>query len=145
MSKLAAFRPPDYNRAMADSLPQRRWFRFSLRTIFILLAIIAGWVAYDARWIRQRHRFLAPQNALASGYSIYATNGDTRAPRALSLWGEQGSSMVVVCVVTDRLGAIPKDWNTNAVMMEARRLFPEATVKPGMVTRQELEALGSRP
>src|ERR1700722_13013940 len=38
--------------------PPRRWFRFSMRTMLILVAISAipfGWVRYQLDWIRERH------------------------------------------------------------------------------------------
>ena len=36
----------------------RRWFRFSLRTLFVVVTIacvFAGWIAYQLDWIRERH------------------------------------------------------------------------------------------
>jgi len=40
---------------MTESKPKRRWFRFSLRTLFVLVAIIGVFCAYQINWIRQRH------------------------------------------------------------------------------------------
>ena len=39
----------------------RRWFRFSLRTLFVVVTIaglLAGWVAYQLNWIRQRNEVI---------------------------------------------------------------------------------------
>ncbi|HEY2840643.1 MAG TPA: hypothetical protein VGJ26_15915 [Pirellulales bacterium] len=36
-------------------LPTRRWLRFSLRTMFIAVTLVAAFVAYHVNWIRQRH------------------------------------------------------------------------------------------
>jgi hypothetical protein len=44
--------------------PTRRWFRFSLRTMLVLVtlvAIIAGWVGQQLNWIGQRREFLLNQ------------------------------------------------------------------------------------
>ena len=51
--------------------------RFSLRTLFVLVAIAAvpmGWVAYQLNWIRQRHEF------------IRQTDFHPSASTALGLW-----------------------------------------------------------
>jgi hypothetical protein len=47
---------------MAEVPKTRRWFRFSLRTLFVvvvLMACAAGWVVYHVNWVRQRHAVLA--------------------------------------------------------------------------------------
>ena len=41
--------------------PRRRWFSFSLRTLFVVVTIAAiagGWVMYQVSWIRQRRTML---------------------------------------------------------------------------------------
>ena len=46
---------------MNEAKPKRRWFSFSLRTLFVVVTIIgvgAGWVAYQLNWIRERHRLI---------------------------------------------------------------------------------------
>jgi hypothetical protein len=51
---------------MNEAKPKRRWFRFSLRTLFVLVTIVgiaAGWVRYQTNWVQQRREFL---NALAA-------------------------------------------------------------------------------
>ena len=40
---------------------KRRWFRFSLRTLFVVVTVLgagAGWVVYQLNWIRQRDAVL---------------------------------------------------------------------------------------
>src|SRR5262245_27202765 len=59
--------PPREEPTMGESRPKRRWFRFSLRTLFILIALIACWLAYSVHWIKQRHAYLSehPDTVLA--------------------------------------------------------------------------------
>jgi hypothetical protein len=47
---------------MTDAKPKRRWFRFSLRTLFVLVAIAGitvGWLQLQRNLIHQRQTFLA--------------------------------------------------------------------------------------
>lgn len=34
--------------------PRRRWLKFSLRTFFVLLTLLAVWLGYHVNWIRER-------------------------------------------------------------------------------------------
>jgi hypothetical protein len=65
--------------------------RFSLRTLFVLVAIAGvpmAWGAYQLNWIRQRHEFISHFRAV-SGYSP-TTVDPQAAPWPLSLFGENG-------------------------------------------------------
>jgi len=50
-----------YNSGMSDAAltpaPKRRWFRWSLRTMFVVVTV-CGWIGYQLNWIRQRHEFI---------------------------------------------------------------------------------------
>jgi len=37
----------------------RRWFRFSLRTVLVLLTLFCVWLGVQVKWIRDRHDVLA--------------------------------------------------------------------------------------
>jgi hypothetical protein len=40
--------------------PRRRWFAFTLRTMFVgvtMLGILSAWVGYSYNWIIERHQF----------------------------------------------------------------------------------------
>ena len=75
---------------MTETKPKRRWFRFSLRTLFVLVTIACIWLGYSFNWIRQRHDYLKahpgavrvpdPNEALAI------------APAMLWLLGEKGQT-----------------------------------------------------
>ena len=36
----------------------RRYFQFSLRTLFALMTILCVWLGYQLNWIRERHKAL---------------------------------------------------------------------------------------
>lgn len=60
------------------------WFRFRLRTLFVLLTvagILAGWAMAQWSWIRERHEFEAEQSAIlteATGSSSWGKNFSNR-------------------------------------------------------------------
>ena len=41
----------------------RRWFRFSLRTLFVAMTLLGGWLGYELNWLRERHAMLAAREA----------------------------------------------------------------------------------
>src|SRR6266480_2361550 len=47
---------------------------FGLKTLLILVALLAAWLAYQVHWIQQRHAFLAEQ--LARHRAICETDDD---------------------------------------------------------------------
>jgi hypothetical protein len=34
--------------------PNRRWFQWSLRTLFVVVTVFGCWLGYEFNWIRQR-------------------------------------------------------------------------------------------
>src|SRR5262245_12715901 len=83
----------------------RRWFRFSLRTTFLVVTAISLWLGYEVNWIGQRHAFLARQlNVVRASHPQYqyesrpwATSG-AKAPGLLWMFGEKGFSTVVLLI-----------------------------------------------
>lgn len=95
--------------------PPRRWFRFTLRTMFVVLTAFSLWLGYEANWMRQRRAYLS----IAEVYDLSETFGKTaadrpRAPGLLWLFGEQGVKYLVV------MRRSPADFS------RAAKLFPEA-------------------
>ena len=91
--------------------PRRRWYQFSLRTMFVLVFVVSvplAWVGYSLSWIRQRHEALDAR--LVYDFSDSAT---TTAPGGLWLFGEQGV-----------IGILCSPENAEL----ARRLFPESSI-----------------
>jgi len=102
----------------------RRWFRFTLRTFFVLLTLVCvwlGWLGVQWKWIRERRAFLA-----AHPHGIRATPwpGETiaKGPGLLWIFGEKGYTRMGV-VVGAELPTI-----SEAEVLEVRRLFPETII-----------------
>jgi hypothetical protein len=104
-----------------DETPKHRSFRFSLRTLFVLITLIAIWVGWSFNWIRQRGEFVRPGNELGAVVST----GNVRAPALLWVFGEQGAQ--VVLLFTDNESDFDR----------ARQLFPEAHVETNPVRQIE--------
>lgn len=43
--------------------PKRRWFRWSLRTLFVVVTVFAVWLGYYIDWIQRRHALIAKHQA----------------------------------------------------------------------------------
>jgi len=94
-----------------SNAPRRRWFQFSLRTLFVVMTLLALWLAYSLDWIRQRREFLELSNVV--GYAG-PQNNRPRAPGLLWLLGER--AYLWLWVSSEGSGG----------EYEAKRLFPEA-------------------
>jgi hypothetical protein len=94
---------------------QRRWLRFSLRTLFVLVTLVAIWAAYSAHWIRQRREFVRKLESDSWPFTVAEFNSAIFAPGLLGLFGEDGVETITLAIEPD--------------MAEARRLFPEAQIE----------------
>jgi hypothetical protein len=102
--------------------PPRRWYQFSLRTMFVGMILISAafgwWVHRSREWIKQRHE------ALANGWVSDDSKDDRpRAPSGLWLFGEHGVAVIAVYHNRDQIAFLAK-------CSEARQLFPEAHPSP---------------
>jgi hypothetical protein len=103
--------------------PKHRWFRFGLRTVFVLLTIActaAGWSAYQLNWIRQRHDYKRQlkYDPIRHIYAFGSSDKQIRAPRMLWLFGEEG---------TEGFFIFGETVNPNEAD-ELKSLFPEARI-----------------
>jgi len=112
--------------------------RFSLRTLFVLIALFSlplGWVAYQLNWIRQRHAFLSRPDGW-SWTGFLGNDGPPSAPWPLRIFGETGYAQIIVIIVDqdrtmnehdqpepDSSRLTPKERN---YIERIGRLFPEA-------------------
>ena len=81
--------------------PRRRWFRFSLRTFFILITIFGVWLGVQAKWVRDRREarvwvlergYISAGSADSVGLGVPAPNGPTVSPYLNLLQSNPGSS-----------------------------------------------------
>jgi hypothetical protein len=92
--------------------PPRRWFRFSLRTMFVLVTVACDWLGYHLHWINQRHTALQWMKT-HSGHP----DGECLPPIRLWSLGESGvESLIVVVEEQERIQR----------GIELRALFPES-------------------
>lgn len=108
---------------MSEGPAKRRWFRWSLRTLFVVvtvLGIFLGCTAYNLNWIRQRHAALS--SGRFSGVA-YKTADGVRAPGLLWLFGEPSYSGIVIHL-RERDPFVPTP-GEESELIEVCKLFPE--------------------
>ena len=116
--------------AKMSEIPKRRWFRYSLRTLFVGVTVFACWLGYQLNWIRQRHEFVG-QRLTPAGHSLYPRivstgGGAAGAPRTLRLFGERGYAHISISLFQGGQDHPPDD---RRELEMARRLFPEAQLE----------------
>lgn len=123
--------------------PKRRWFRFGLRTMFVVVTVFACWLGYQLNWIRQRHAFLARKDIIVQHSSAYYPYD---APTSLRVFGESGQAVLNVIIVDDVRAASCPNFGDRMKLLTSReaadvetaaRLFPEATSVAGMILSHE--------
>jgi hypothetical protein len=106
---------------MSDPAPNRRWFRFSLRTLFMVVMVvaIASWGGYGFNWMRQRRQLI--ENRMPGVYFEFYAGGPEssgRLPAILRLLGEKGCRKLFVRVDADQ-----RERQAERI----QNLFPEAS------------------
>ncbi|MGD9723449.1 MAG: hypothetical protein AB7E98_19875 [Pirellulales bacterium] len=103
--------------------PKRRWFAFSLRTVFAAVTVFAclvGWIVYNLNWIRQRHHEFS-----ITAVGIWRLpDWNSKAPGMLWLFGEESHSLIGV-YFEDPHAPTPQE---EAEAERRTRMFPEAKV-----------------
>ena len=102
----------DAHLAMTDTVtpPRRRWYQFSLRTMFVLVSLLSiplAWVGYSISWIRQRHLWINKGIGILSSPSVVPP----RAPgvqTSVAYLGEQGMRTIIV-------SGAPRTMPTNCI------------------------------
>ena len=102
--------------------PNRRWFRFSLRTLFVVVTLLACWLGYEINWIRQRHALLSLDNSGGFTLTVQGIPDGTPAPWSIRLFGETGYGQIIV-EEPDRY----RDAHQTKRLAEV--LFPEAKIQ----------------
>jgi hypothetical protein len=123
--------------------PNHRWLRFSLRTMFVVLAVATvpmGWLGWNLHSIRQRHallaRHVAPQTRWPEGVNtlrirqrkLFCTIAptSTNVGYGLRILGEPNVGEVKLFIRRDKSGAIDSVRRDEIEL--AARLFPEANI-----------------
>ena len=114
---------------MTETKPKRRWFRFGLRTLFVLVTIFgvgAGWVAYQLNLIRQRHQFLDSVSVALVAENLWQASTISQmsaklTPKPISwvrrVLGDTGTGFII----------LPPRHDENQID-QANALFPEARI-----------------
>lgn len=116
--------------------PRRRWLRFSLRTMFVVVTALAAFLAYHVNWIRERRATQAQTNwyrIYDSGLDYLLDKPPPRAPGLLWVFGETGRHELYLSFgyePTEHFTYSNRDL-TPVEQSEVRRiesLFPEARI-----------------
>jgi hypothetical protein len=112
--------------------PKRRWFAYSLRTLFVVVTVFGCALGWQLNWIHQRHELLATGSVLIdeSGPDSSVVPAAVRAPSLLWLLGELGYPYITVKLPW-RSGPYGIDDFTPAEKAEIERvqwLFHEASI-----------------
>jgi hypothetical protein len=129
--------------------PKRRWFRYSLRTMFIAMTF-GCWLGYNLNWIQERHTFLREQEkqygseyaALVRARRVLPIKPITRKPpRLLGCFGEKAvSHLGVIVSPSDVVQVRLRCWEmpeSHQVIRLARSLFPEAIIQAWVWDRSD--------
>ncbi len=108
--------------------PKRRWLRFSLRTMFVVVTAVCLGLGYQWRWITQRHSMLQSgklevlDDEELIGLGLPTT---ARAPGILWLFGERGYPNLWQRLSRKDLELTPSEIAERRHMTQ---LFPEAQI-----------------
>ncbi len=123
--------------------PKSRWFRFSLRTLFVAVTVVGCGLGYGLNWMRQRHDFLRQRDVSYSNTDIWIGTelASITAPWPLRLLGENGYPTINLHLIDDeRAESFSWHWtdyesaertlkpHERGQVNHARRLFPESQV-----------------
>jgi hypothetical protein len=101
-----------------DDTKKRRWFRFSLRTLFVLVTVLCIWLGHSLTWIRQRHTVFHRHHPALRSMSRNGIRTDhANAPWSIRLLGEPGAVAILL-----------KRGTSAAERERIQQLFPEAEI-----------------
>ena len=133
---------PDVTQRKPPGFRTLHSFRWSLRTMFVVVALAACWLAYEANWIRQRREVVAdfPRWQVFKGQPG-TVMAQPSAPGLLWLFGESGyAAATLVVIVDDSMDPLDESSlpvEAKGALERAAQLFPEAVVEPAIVTRSQ--------
>ena len=115
--------------------PRRRWFNFSLRTMFVVVTLMCGWLGWESSIVRQRQ---ALRKALEANPTVQITTASAWADRYPG--GAMGQPAATIPVVRRWLGdeAIQEIWYYSYMqgpkidLERLAKVFPEAALREPM-------------
>ncbi len=121
--------PMNDNPYSTDAKPRRRWFRFGLRTMFVVVTVISCVLAWSVHWVRERHAALRSGRVVSIPWSSPVDEipfskpvpPSIPPPGMLMLLGETGHYCISFTVGGDTPTAAEK-----VEIERLKRLFPEA-------------------
>jgi hypothetical protein len=106
--------------------PKRRWFRYSLWTLFMVVTVFCCWLGYELNWVWQRHEaFKKGQVGVDESLDNSFGPGPANVPAPLWLFGEPGYSIIWFNTAQESL--VPTAEELVAIE-RIKRLFPEAQI-----------------
>jgi len=109
---------------------RRRWFSFSLRTLFLVLALVAAplaWVGLQLKWIHDRSAII---DTFLDRYEFTSFDPHERdtvaAPWSVRLFGETGAQRITLGHAED--GERGEEVDPELVR-EFKRLYPESEIE----------------
>ncbi len=113
--------------------PNRRWLQWSLRTLLVVVTVIACCLSYATNWARQRQRALGRYVPLAqSSAGLQPDRGpEISAPLPLLPLGEAGIANLRVIFILAGANESREQLSSDEqrFVAAASRLFPEAAVE----------------
>jgi hypothetical protein len=115
--------------------PKRRWPRFTLWTLFLVVIVAACWVGYELLWVHQRQNMTARHVARVGGESSHvgvveyygtAPTAIPTAVRILSIFGENPRQGQLLIFYDGGSGELSTD--DKQELEDARVLFPESQI-----------------
>jgi hypothetical protein len=109
-----------------DRPKPHRWFRFSLRTMFVLVTVFCCWMAYHLNWIRQRRETrewldLLEQKHGLTGTACGLQDERPNLPLSLRILGEEEDRLIFIC-----LPEYMDEFESEKWFNKVQRLFPES-------------------
>ena len=117
----------DDRRVIVCSMKPRRWLRFSLRTLFVLVTVVCVWLGYQLNWIRERRKYLEEHPGVVREPS--PQDNVATAPNLLWLLPESGVTRLHVQSPGFFDEADYHHDNPSLEATRARELFPEAIIE----------------
>ncbi|MEX2114425.1 MAG: hypothetical protein WD845_14620 [Pirellulales bacterium] len=108
--------------------PKRRWLRFSLRTLFVVVTVICVWFGLNLHAVRQREQFLRDLKDRGDQYFFTPPPGKKLGPLPIS-WRIVGAEQVGQIDIKNRKNELhPSHTIDSEEHRRVRAMFPESTI-----------------